>query len=201
MDPEKTTFFSHVFNFETDSRNEIINIIQYCIFAVMFIMILNKGVQTYMPELDKDKGTIAISVEILIHVIVLFVGILFIHRIITFIPTFSGIKYADQNIITTILPVVVVLLSISKLGEKVSILMDRVMGDKVVSTPVKLTPMQPLGTNTPQLLPHGVNTGNPMSSQGSQEPDFNTMFSGPSTPIVTEQFEPMPSNYGGSNIF
>ena len=199
MDPEKPTFFSHVFNFETDSRNEIINIVQYCIFAVMFIMILNKGVQTYMPELDKDKGTIAISVEILIHVIVLFVGILFIHRIITFIPTFSGIKYADQNIITTILPVVVVLLSISKLGEKVSILMDRVMGDKVVSTPVKLTPTQPLGSNTPQLLPHGINTGNPMS--GSQEPDFNTMFSGPSTPIVTEQFEPMPSNYGGSNIF
>jgi hypothetical protein len=201
MEPEKPTFFSHVFNFETDSRNEIVNIIQYSVFSVMFIMLLNKAIQTYMPELDKDKGTIAISVEIMIQVILLFVGILFIHRIITFIPTFSGIKYADQNIITTILPVLIVLLSISRLGEKVSILMDRFMGEKVTSAPVKLTPMQPMGSTSPQLLPHGLNTSNPMAQ--SQEPDFNTMFAGPATPLVNAQepFEPMPSNYAGSSIF
>jgi hypothetical protein len=196
---ESETFFSHVFNFETDSRNEMVNIIQYTVIAVVFIVLLNKLVQTYMPDLDKEKGTLALMVEIMIQCIVLFVGILFIHRIITFIPTFSGAKYAEQNVITVILPTLIVLLSISNLGEKVSYLLDRFMSEQ---KPVKLQPKQPLSpTNTPQLLPQGVNTSNPVAIP---EPDFNTMFSGPTNPLQNaatpgqESFEPMPSNFGGS---
>jgi hypothetical protein len=160
-----------------------------------------------MPDIDKDKGTIAISFEVITQVVIIFVGILFIHRIITYMPTVSGIPYADQNIITTILPVLVVMLSISKLGEKVSILIDRIFNDKSTSSPVKLTAVQPLSNSMnsppPQVLPPGLNTSNPMSSGSSQEPDFNTMFSGPNTPLVNAQepFEPMPSNYAGGSIF
>jgi hypothetical protein len=203
---EKQSFFNHVFNFETDSKNEIVNIIQYSVLSVVFITLLNKSVNTYMPELDKDKGTIQLTAEIMIQVVIIFVGILFIHRIITYMPTVSGIPYADQNVITTILPVLVVMLNISKLGEKVSILVDRIFNDKPSSPPVKLNSVQPIsgGMNSipPQLLPPGLNTSNPMTGQG-QEPDFNTMFSGPTTPLVNAQepFEPMPSNFAGGSIF
>jgi len=204
---EKQSFFNHVFNFETDSKNEIVNIIQYSVLSVIFVTLLNKGVNTYMPEIDKDKGTIQLTAEIMIQVVVIFVGILFIHRIITYMPTVSGIPYADQNIITTILPVLVVMLNISKLGEKVSILLDRIFNEKPASAPVKLNSVQPIsgGMNTnipPQLLPPGLNTSNPMTGQG-QEPDFNTMFSGPNTQLVNAQepFEPMPSNFAGGSIF
>jgi hypothetical protein len=204
---EKQSFFTHVFNFETDSKNEIVNIIQYSVLSVVFITLLNKGVNTYMPELDRDKGTIQLTAEIMIQVVVIFVGILFIHRIITYMPTMSGIPYAEQNVITTILPVLVVMLNISKLGEKVSILVDRIFNDKPASPPVKLNSVQPISggntnSNVPQLLPPGLNTANPMSGQG-QEPDFNTMFSGPNTPLVNAQepFEPMPSNFAGGSIF
>ena len=141
-------------------------------------------------------------------IIIIFVGILFIHRIITYMPTVSGIPYAEQNVITTILPVLVVMLNISKLGEKVSILVDRIFNDRPSSPPVKLNSVQPISggnmnsTAPPQLLPPGLNTSNPMTGQG-QEPDFNTMFSGPSTPLVNAQepFEPMPSNFAGGSIF
>lgn len=200
MENEKPNFLNHVFNFETESKNEMVNIVQYCVLGVMFISLLNKGVQTYMPDLDRDKGTVAILLEICIQVIILFLGVLFIHRIITYIPTISGAPYSDLNIITTILPVLIVMLSVSKLGEKISILSDRLFHETTTST-VKLTPKQPVGgsgTVPPQLLPPGLNTSNPMATP---EPDFNTMFSGPNNPLQNAQepaFEPMASNFAGS---
>jgi hypothetical protein len=112
----------------------------------------------------------------------------------------SGIPYAELNVITTILPVLIVMLSVSKIGEKVSIVVDRFFQEPK-ATQVKLTPKQPIsGTSSsapPQLLPPGLNTSNPMATP---EPDFNTMFSGPNNPLqnAEPQFEPMPSNFGGS---
>ena len=190
---EQPNFFSHVFNFEQDSRNEMVNIMQYTVLSIICISVLNRGIQEYMPEVDKDKGSLAIFVEISIQCIILFVGIVFIHRIITFIPTASGTKYADQNVITVILPTLIVLLSISKLGDKVAILIDRLGSSppkKVASTPQ----MQ-----VPSLLPRNGSTANPINHP---EPDFNTMFSGPNTPLQNAQsptdFDPMPSNFSGS---
>jgi len=197
MENEKPNFVNHVFNFETESKNEIVNIIQYCVLGVIFIALLNKSVQTYLPEIDKDKGTIAIVSEIMIQVIVLFVGVVFIHRIITYIPTMSGIPYADLNVITTILPVLIIMLSVSKLGEKVSILIDRFFHE-TPSTLTKITPTQPINIPSvpPQILPPGLNTSNPMATP---DPDFNSMFSGQTTQQnAQEPFEPMPSNFGGS---
>ena len=190
---EQPTFFSHVFNFEQESRNQMINIAQYTVFSIVFITLLNRFVQDYMPEVDKDKGSVAIFVEISIQCIVLFLGIVFIHRIITFIPSVSGAKYADQNVIAIILPTLILLLGTSKLGEKVSILVDRLTGQQ----PVKKAPTQP----SLSILPKSQ-TVNPINSP---EPDFNTMFAGPNTPLVNaaspgsqESFEPMHSNFSGS---
>jgi hypothetical protein len=187
---EQPTFFSHVFNFEQDSRNEMVNIAQYTVFSIVFITLLNRGIQDYMPEVDKDKGSLAIFVEIVVQCIVLFLGMIFIHRIITFIPSLSGAKYADQNVIAIILPTLVLLLSTSTLGQKVGIIVDRLTGQ----APVKKVQSQP-GLS---ILPKAP-TVNPINSP---EPDFNSMFAGPTTPLVNaaspDSFEPMPSNFGGS---
>ena len=161
---ESPNFFSHVFNFEQDSRNEMVNIMQYTVFAIIFVALLNRSIQDYAPEVDKDKGSIAIFMEVALQCIVLFVGILFIHRVITFIPTASGIKYADQNVITIILPTLIVLLSMmSKLGEKVTILLDRLFS---TPQPVRVNKSQPLASSqiqTPPLLPRGGSTANPLN--------------------------------------
>ena len=187
---EQPTFFSHVFNFEQDSRNQMVNIAQYTVFSIVFITLLNRGVQEYMPEVDRDKGSLAIFVEVVIQCIVLFLGIIFIHRIITFIPSVSGAKYADQNVIAIILPTLILLLSTSTLGQKVGIIVDRLTGQ----VPVKKVSQTP-GLS---ILPKAP-TVNPINSP---EPDFNSMFAGPTTPLVNatspESFEPMPSNFGGS---
>ena len=41
MENEKPNFVNHVFNFETESKNEIVNIIQYCVIGVIFITLLS----------------------------------------------------------------------------------------------------------------------------------------------------------------
>ena len=43
-------FFKHVFNFEEESQAEMLNIIQYGILAIIPVVILNKMVQTLIPE-------------------------------------------------------------------------------------------------------------------------------------------------------
>jgi len=197
MESEKPNFVNHVFNFEPESKNEFVNIIQYCVLGVVFITLLNKSVQTYLPEIDKDKGTIAIVSEVMIQVIVLFVGVVFIHRIITYIPTMSGIPYADLNVITTILPVLIIMLSVSKLGEKVSILVDRFFNQQSSNVVQKNSKPTNVPSIPPQILPPGLNTSNPLATA---DPDFNSMFSSPANPPqnTQEPFEPMPSNFGGS---
>jgi len=90
MEIEKPNFVNHVFNFEPESKNEFVNIIQYCVLGVIFISMLNKSVQTYLPEIDKDKGTIAILSEIMIQVVVLFVGVVFFLLFLLIILTIGG---------------------------------------------------------------------------------------------------------------
>ena len=123
----KEGFFKHVFNFDDDSKADMLNIIQYAILALIPIIALNKATQRFVPEADDEKGNIEVVGEILLQVVVMFIGLLFIHRIITYIPTYSGSKYADFSVTNIILAVLIIVLSLqTKLGEKVSILVDRI---------------------------------------------------------------------------
>ena len=124
----KPGFFKHVFNFDEESKCEILNIIQYAVLALIPIIILNKIMQKYVPEADDEKKTIEIVAEVLAQVIFMFLGIFFIHRILTYIPTYSGEKYPTWNIIGPIIPMLVIITSLqTKLGEKISILVDRLV--------------------------------------------------------------------------
>lgn len=51
----KPGFFKHVFNFDSDSKAEMLNIIQYALLALIPIIILNKLMQKYIPEASMKK--------------------------------------------------------------------------------------------------------------------------------------------------
>jgi len=126
-DDSKKNFFKHVFNFEDESKSDILNIIQYSLIAIIPIILLNKTMSKYVPEADENKGSLEVLAEVIVQVIVMFIGLMFINRIITFVPTYSGMKYPDLNVICVILAVLMITLSLqTKLGEKVSLLVDRV---------------------------------------------------------------------------
>jgi len=121
-------FFKHVFNMNEDSKSDMMNIVQYAVLSVTPVVLLNKTMSKYVPEADESKGSVEIGAEVVLQIIVMFIGLLLIHRINTFIPTFSGEKYPEFNIVYIILAVLMITLSLqTKLGEKVSILSDRVM--------------------------------------------------------------------------
>jgi hypothetical protein len=124
----KKGFFHHVFHFDEDSKHEVMNIIQYALLAIIPVVILNKLSQKFVPEADEQKGSVEILAEVMIQVLVVFLGIFIIHRIITYVPTYSGNKYPEFNVIGIVLAVLMITMSLqTKLGEKVSILVDRVI--------------------------------------------------------------------------
>jgi hypothetical protein len=126
-DDSKKNFVKHVFNFDDDSKSEILNIIQYSLIALVPVVVLNKTMAKYIPEADENKGSLEIVAEVLIQVISMFMGLLVIHRLITFVPTYSGTKYPEYNITFIVLSVLMITLSLqTKLGEKVGLLFDRV---------------------------------------------------------------------------
>jgi len=124
----KQTFLGHVFLSTEEGKAEIYNSIQYALTAIIPIVFLNKMVQRFIPDPDFEKGSIEILFEIVIQLVILFVGIILIHRIITYIPTISKFKYESLTLTNVILTFLVIVLSLqTKIGIKTNILYERMM--------------------------------------------------------------------------
>jgi hypothetical protein len=122
----KKSFFNHVFSTTEEDKSELLNIIQYSTFGIIPIIVLNKIIQKIIPDADAEKSSLEITIEIFIQLVFMFCGIVFIHRIITYFPTYSGYKYENLVLINVILAFLVIILSIqTKMGIKVNILVDR----------------------------------------------------------------------------
>jgi hypothetical protein len=211
-DESNKSFVKHVFNFDDDTKGELINIIQYTFIGVIPIIILNKSISKYIPEADDSKGSLEISAEIVIQLVVMFFGLYMIHRVITFFPTYSGAKYEDYNVITSVLTILMITLSLqTKIGEKTNILIERLMdlwdgkdsksessksnGKKAnvkVSQPIAGQQQAASGqiTNHPMYndgtsinsLPSMPQMSNPSATQ--QLPNYDNMYQKNDTPLV-----------------
>lgn len=123
----KKTIIGHIFSTTDEGKAEIINIIQYSSIGIIPIVALNKFIQRFIPEACDEKSSIEILIEIFAQTIIMFCGIIFIHRFITYIPTYSGFKYDNFVLTNVVLAFLVIVLSLqTKLGIKVNILFDRI---------------------------------------------------------------------------
>ena len=124
----RKTFFTHVFDMSQEANGEIMNVTQYAVLGIVPVLVLNKLIQRFAPEADPDSSSIELLVEVLLQVVVMFVGILFIHRIITYVPTYSGFRYEHLTLTNVVLAFLIIVLSLqTKLGIKVNILYDRLL--------------------------------------------------------------------------
>ena len=58
----------------------------------------------------------------------MFLGMFFIHRLVTFVPTYSKMKYEDYSVPNIVIGFLIIVLSLqTKLGEKTNILLDRIL--------------------------------------------------------------------------
>ena len=125
-DVGKKTFFTHIFDMSQEANGEIMNVTQYALLGIIPVLFLNKLIQRFSPEADPESSSVELLVEIVLQVVVMFVGIVLIHRIITYIPTYSGFRYEHMTLTNVILAFLMIVLSLqTKLGIKVNILYDR----------------------------------------------------------------------------
>lgn len=177
-------FVSHVFNFDNKSKQELTNIFQYAVLAIFPIVILNKIIQRLIPEADDMKGSIEILAEISFQLGLIFIGMFFIHRIITYLPTYSEAKYDSFSVINSIISFLIIILSLqTKLGEKMNIITDRIL------LMINNTPVSNKSNDDEEKSNYSVpilNTQNPIISNSQmqeqsqpqmnyQEPEFNIM--------------------------
>jgi len=125
-DITKKSFLNHVFSTTEEGKAEILNVVQYSLMGVLPVVGLNKLIQRFLPEADPEKSSLELLVEIFIQLTMMFCGIILIHRMITYFPTYSGFKYESLSLTNVILAFLILVLSIqTKLGIKVNILVDR----------------------------------------------------------------------------
>lgn len=205
----KNTFFNHVFSTSDEGKAEMFNAIQYVSIGFIPIFSLNKLIQRFVPEADLDKSSLELLVEIFIQLIVIFCGIIIIHRFVTYFPTYSGFKYDNLALTNIILGFLVLVLSIqSKLGLKSNIIYERLLDlwegtssdedkKKQVKKGVRVNhnPSQSDNLDNIQGLfpPSAVSTNAPRSSPPQQQPR--------SPHDEYMQTGPLPSNFSGGSVF
>ena len=123
-----TSFFNYMFSLSSTEKSEILNALQYILIVIIPLVILLKLMKNYIPLENPDKGTIEITVEVVLQLFIIFIAFLFIHKFAAFIPTYSTVPYGKMNLIHIIIPVIFLLLCMkSSISEKMSILLERFM--------------------------------------------------------------------------
>ena len=121
-------FFNHVFNFDSDNKANMLNLVQYILIGIIPIVLTLKAIKIYIPEEDDTKQTLEISLEVVIQLVSIFFAIWFIDRIIRYFPTYSGVAYHKFNEVNFVLPLLIILVTMqTKLGAKINILVERAL--------------------------------------------------------------------------
>ena len=196
-------FFKQVFKLNEDAQGEVLNMMQYVAIGFIPAIIVIYVIRYYVPDPDDEKGSLTIVAEIFAQTFGMLLGIYFIHRMIIYFPTYSGIKYERFHIINILMVFVMILFSIkTKLGEKAQILVERAVdmwsgngnkgGPAQGQGPGQVRVTQPITGSMasgvpmtappppPQLTSNRAQMG--MASMGNamsgMVKDFNAMYSG-----------------------
>lgn len=184
---DKVNFFTHVFEFNETNKDLMLNMVQYGFLTIIPLVLVLKVIKNWFPEEDSLKGSVTILVEVIGQLLFIYAAIWFIHKTITFIPTYSGKHYEEMNFTTILLPFMFLILTMqTKLGAKINILTSRIgkrigfkqmegmdEGEEDKKKQHQNSQSDYLDTNT--VMP---NVGT------RQVPDFNQMYGGPATPMV-----------------
>lgn len=192
-------FFKHMTSFDDESKCQVMNMIQFAILSIIPGILILKAIKHFIPEEDESKGTLEITAECVGQIALLLLAIWFSDRAIRYVPTYSDCEYLKFDPYSMILPLIILMLTMqTKLGAKISILIDRAVeawggkqedvsrpknsGKVIVSQPLagQHYPSQADSLDQSQLLPSmpGM-TGMPQQ----QSPDFNQMYQNNVTPM------------------
>jgi len=122
----KDNIFNKIFTYDEDMKYDSINLFQFILFSIIPIVLLSKFIENYSPDINNNKPTIELLLEIILQINVLFIGFYLIQHIVINIPTFSGKKYPEMFIVASIIPVLFSIISTdNQLNIKINILFSR----------------------------------------------------------------------------
>jgi hypothetical protein len=138
----------------------------------------------------------------------MFCGVVFIHRIISYFPTYSGFKYEHLTVTNVILAFLIIVLSIqTKMGLKVNILAERLDELWNGSSQEKKQPRQPYSNHTisqSDYMNHNMmqNDTFPPAPVITSNNNSNTSYNQAAThaPPPMMEMGPMPANSMGSSF-
>ena len=112
-------------HFDTETKNDLLNIGQYLLLALVSIL-YNHLVDSLIPEPDESKGNLELLGEVVGQLVLCSCWTFLIHRLITYVPTYSGRAHGSMNLFSIILIFIVLAYeSHTKVGEKMKILIER----------------------------------------------------------------------------
>jgi hypothetical protein len=208
------SFVSYITTITPVEKNELLNVVQYILLAIIPLVLFLKFMKEYIPPENPTKSTIEITAEVVIQLSLIFVTFWLIHKIILYIPTYSASPYDKLNLVQMILPVLFLLFCMkSSISEKMSILLERALIVTGIRTegmtepePKKNTQRQGEGQGMPSMgMPVGM-PPIPMNTSTSQESrEVREMHSrGPSAPNMNNMNygiqEPMAANEMGNFV-
>ena len=145
---QSTGFVQYIFNFDDDTKCELMNMGQYSMLAIVPIMIMLKSIKHFIPEEDESKGSLEILAESIGQIMLILVGLWFTDRLVRYAPTYSGCEYGKFNPVNFLVPFLLILTTMqTKLGSKLNILVERVTEIMVGKdeTPTKIANMSHSG--------------------------------------------------------
>jgi hypothetical protein len=162
----------------------------------------------YIPDVEEEKGSLVILAEMFGQLFFILFSFYFIHRIICYFPTYSGLKYGDFSVIQLILILLFIFISMSKhkLGAKTLILIDRfedvVDGNSSMKEGYKnkkdgngggqVRVTQPLSNGGAPSSSFMLNGPPPPPQLQQRSPDFNAMYAQQNNPLIGASTPGMP---------
>ena len=210
-DSKKNTIFNKIFTFNDDLKNELINLTQYIVLAIIPSIVFSNYVNKLLPVADSNKSSLEISFELLIQMLVTYYGFFMIKHVVVNIPTITGKDYPTFTFFTGVIPIIfATTANHTSFSEKVNILTKRFQdlwngetktNDKKNSS-IKVS--QPIsqnnGSSSNMILTQNQNNlgnnnktsliddlpSNPqnITQQQQKYPDYNSMFQNNPTPLI-----------------
>ena len=167
-------FINHVFNFNNDTKVELLNLGQYLIMVLIPLSFLNKFIETLIPKPDESRGSVEIIVEVLGHSFLLLASVFLVDRIAQFAPSYSG---KEMNAISLATLVIVFVMFTSKTRQKMDLLYSRVSRSWNGEEPEKTKQANGKGgpvQQRPQVTVSQPITGmpNPISTAPTSAPNY-----------------------------
>lgn len=122
------SFMNYMFVLSQKDKMELMNIFQYILLAIIPIVLVVKLMKNYLPTFDEYKGNFEILIEVVLQLVCLLFIFWFIHRLITFIPTYSKETYSAMNVFHFIIPFIFILFTLdTTISKKINLLLNRLL--------------------------------------------------------------------------